>query len=975
MMSISPLPRAAEAQPTQGNWLVAGTQVVQNESISLNGNLTVQAGGSLTLDNVNLTIDAGYDGQYGISVLPGGSMYVYNSTIAGSNPAGRYSFVENGNNFVMKGSQLHGVGWCSAKGGSFNVKKCLPGGQPDHQFTTTVAPLVESDNALIEDNTFSRNAMGLIIGGSNITVKGNVFQSNDFAAFGIFSSSADHVTSNSFEQDLRNTTTYLMQVQYTNNSLIAGNTMLNGNLSGVPPNQWMEHEGTGIGSEGITLLSSYNNVVTSDNISAANIAVFLVDADNNTISNNALIAGENGVNTIGHAVDTKILSNTIVGGLTAGVTLDLSHGSVVANNTISGDMTIGLQADHTSNSTFLNNDIRIDQSGQVGLYLSSSRNDELAGNTISGALQGILIYDTSNNNTVHDSEVGASYSIVIEGSSGNLIYGNNFHDLKPPAGGPVDNGNNVWNNGTVGNYWSYYMPANLGACRSNQPSCFVGSETYVRTVISPSGKELYSVQTPFVIQPVPMVHLTFVPFPQSSQSGSSIGNVIKNEVVEVDSGDLTGGLPGNLTIINSTLILGRTGTVNIVSPTDKATVLIKNSKILDAGYGSSLTENQPSQSLVITNSVLVGVYTQDLGGYNITIRNSLFLSSQEGYGITVPSATFLSLTNDTFSYNLVGIGVGCPQSTRNIAISGNTVLYPIKSGISTGACSSNIPVLVSDNTVVGAWGLGIAATNGETITGNNITESHTPLIVNSANVIVNNTISNSFVALSIYQGSGNTVYHNNFINDSFFPGSCCSGIADSGGQNIWAQNGEGNYWSNYAGKDSNLDGIGDTPLVIGNGEQDSYPFMQPNGWLTKFHLTLDTNLPASTAFQINGTSFSVSQGGTANLRLGYFATYSFGLPQTVQLANGSTLNFSRWADGVTSATRTLKLSGNSTLEAVYVLGASTTTTAASSSSTTTTPIPEFPVQSLITTLAFSITAAVMLFARSQKRNMDSRSQS
>jgi len=280
---------------------------------------------------------------------------------------------------------------------------------------------------------------------------------------------------------------------------------------------------------------------------------------------------------------------------------------------------------------------------------------------------------------------------------------------------------------------------------------------------------------------------------------------------------------------------------------------------------------------------------------------------------------------------------------RNIAISGNTVLYPIKSGISTGACSSNIPVLVSDNTVVGAWGLGIAATNGETITGNNITESHTPLIVNSANVIVNNTISNSFVALSIYQGSGNTVYHNNFIND--------------------------------AGKDSNLDGIGDTPLVIGNGEQDSYPFMQPNGWLTKFHLTLDTNLPASTAFQINGTSFSVSQGGTANLRLGYFATYSFGLPQTVQLANGSTLNFSRWADGVTSATRTLKLSGNSTLEAVYVLGASTTTTAASSSSTTTTPIPEFPVQSLITTLAFSITAAVMLFARSQKRNMDSRSQS
>src|SRR5208337_2875288 len=71
---------------------------------------------------------------------------------------------------------------------------------------------------------------------------------------------------------------------------------------------------------------------------------------------------------------------------------------------------------------------------------------------------------------------------------------------------------------------------------------------------------------------------------------------------------------------------------------------------------------------------------------------------------------------------------------------------------------------------------------------------------------------------------------------------------------------------------------------------------------------------------------SLGQTGTATLRLGYVAAYSLALPQKVRLANGSILNFSRWGDGVTSATRTLKLSANSTLEAWYVLEASTTKT-------------------------------------------------
>ncbi|MEW5936546.1 MAG: PKD domain-containing protein [Candidatus Thermoplasmatota archaeon] len=67
---------------------------------------------------------------------------------------------------------------------------------------------------------------------------------------------------------------------------------------------------------------------------------------------------------------------------------------------------------------------------------------------------------------------------------------------------------------------------------------------------------------------------------------------------------------------------------------------------------------------------------------------------------------------------------------------------------------------------------------------------------------------------------GHRIYHNNFI---------ANGIhAIEEGSNSW-DNGfpsGGNHWDNWTAPDSNRDGFVDYPLVIGNGNQDNYPFAE-----------------------------------------------------------------------------------------------------------------------------------------------------
>ncbi|HEC89266.1 MAG TPA: hypothetical protein ENI44_01640, partial [Thermoplasmatales archaeon] len=114
-------------------------------------------------------------------------------------------------------------------------------------------------------------------------------------------------------------------------------------------------------------------------------------------------------------------------------------------------------------------------------------------------------------------------------------------------------------------------------------------------------------------------------------------------------------------------------------------------------------------------------------------------------------------------------------------------------------------------------------------------------------------------------------YLNNFIDNAY-------NVYSSDSSNIWnstslityTYNGNtytnylGNYWSDYTGSDTDGDGIGDTPYIIPNDNNDSYPLME------SFE-----NYEISTGEIIRGVDAGITAGSDVNWNQVYDAGYRF----------------------------------------------------------------------------------------------------
>lgn len=123
-----------------------------------------------------------------------------------------------------------------------------------------------------------------------------------------------------------------------------------------------------------------------------------------------------------------------------------------------------------------------------------------------------------------------------------------------------------------------------------------------------------------------------------------------------------------------------------------------------------------------------------------------------------------------------------------------------------------------------------SACQHNTIVDNNIANNNNGIYIGADakhNTITKNNIANNGKGIHVSFSSNNIFCQNNFIDNTIQVYDSIEEFPDSKSpsESIWNDGVTGNYWSDYNGIDSDNDGIGDTPYVIDENNQDNYPLL------------------------------------------------------------------------------------------------------------------------------------------------------
>ena len=270
--------------PENGHWIIANETIVWNETIILNGNLSIENGGNLTFINVTLIMNCSEDGEFEIVVKNGGEFYIMDfdknpktivdrSNITAFNMEFELNFlVESGSIFEMMNSELSecGYSWQSPPYGDSGLT-------------------IKTDNTIINNSTFYNNYIGIFIYESNnnqITMN-NVISNEDHGI--ILSNSENNII-------IRNNVISNNKGVYILNS--NNNQILNNNITD--------------NNAGIELQESSNNQINNNNVSKNSQGIFLrSSSDYNIIINNILFKNYIGIYLLGSSRNNRIINSTI----------------------------------------------------------------------------------------------------------------------------------------------------------------------------------------------------------------------------------------------------------------------------------------------------------------------------------------------------------------------------------------------------------------------------------------------------------------------------------------------------------------------------------------------------------------------------------------------------------------------------------------------------------------------------------------
>jgi parallel beta-helix repeat protein len=436
----------------------------------------------------------------------------------------------------------------------------------------------------------------------------------------------------------------------------------------------------------------------------------------------------------------------------------------------------GIHLLHVSNCNITNN--KIENSG-CGIWLYDSHDNQIRENQVINNSNSMR-FELSSNNTIESNHLKNCFDGIIFTSSGNNIVKNN----------DIVNASNQF--GVIGENISHYT-------------------NHIETSNKIDDKSIYY-----------WIDKT-------------------NQVVPSDAGYV--GLVNcqNITVQNTNIT--KNSEAILLAFTEKS--IIANNFLVNNKFGVKFYES--SNNLIIANSIIAnsndGIKIDASHQNNIT-QNTITNNKDSGISLHHFS-TQNNINNNYMSKNYRGLSFN--EASENHVI-GNQISETFMSILFYSACNyNNIIANNMSNSDSGIWFERAAPySKGNNIIGNNISSNQRFGILArsvSDNKIQNNTIKNNEYGILISGdsvqnniitgnnitsnsetglGLGRTsaiVYSNNFINNTQ--------DVDCESTNIWNNEKEGNYWNNYTGIDNNHDGIGDTPHIINENNQDNYPLMNP----------------------------------------------------------------------------------------------------------------------------------------------------
>jgi len=211
-------------------------------------------------------------------------------------------------------------------------------------------------------------------------------------------------------------------------------------LGAIPDNDVFSINSDNVTIEGLYISGGPSGTERSE------VGIYLEGVKNCSLINNALILNDMGILLSG--AQGNYLNSNLVSLGNNGISLVNSQENILSDNLVVTN-SHGISLNNSINNTVVNNTAG---SNSIGIYLEMAGGNTLAYNVVSKNEYGIFGQTSQSNTLINNSLSLNGIGVFFNESSNNAIYANEFINFL----NAIDEGDNIWNSSSTGNYWSNY---------------------------------------------------------------------------------------------------------------------------------------------------------------------------------------------------------------------------------------------------------------------------------------------------------------------------------------------------------------------------------------------------------------------------------------------------------------------------------------------------------------------------------------